>query len=137
MQVSQERLNKDYLPLQLSWFEVINRKGKGKGGFRWQKKVNARGMRFLLVGLRTKLLRMLWKVEEQLYGYEKTAPSVLEMSAWSSSVEKTIPKTLTSKSDLIGAVRLLPKSSLTLSTRPSGEVELPISKSSLSWNSKD
>jgi len=130
MQVSQDRLNKDYLPVEISWFKVVNRKGKSKGGFRWEKKVNLRGMRVLLIGLRTKLLRMLWKVEMLLYGYEKTAQSALETSVWSSSIEKAV-ETSTLKSSPIGVVELSPMASLTLSTKPLVGVELPTSKSSL------
>jgi hypothetical protein len=130
MQVSQDKLNKDYLPLELSWFKVVNRKGKSKGGFQWQKKVSVRGMRILLIGLRTKLLRLLWKLEVELYGYEKTALSALETSAWSSKVEQEA-ETSISRLSLTDAVRLSPKSSLTLYTRPSEGVALPTSKSSL------
>jgi len=81
MQVSQGRLNQDYWPLEISYFEVGNR-GKGKrGGFSWSKNVTITGKELILIGLRNKLRRLLERVEIALYGYSTTAPFVLESRA--------------------------------------------------------
>jgi len=83
MQVSQNRMNRDYLPLELATFEVVNL-GRNKGGFRWLKNVPANGKEILLVGLRNKLERLLNAVErelrELLSGGEVMGPGALETS---------------------------------------------------------
>jgi len=85
MQVSQNRMNEDYLPLELSTFEVVNL-GNRKGGFRWLRNVSVSGKELLLVGLRNKLERLLAAVERELNpemtsGSEMTVPSVGATSA--------------------------------------------------------
>lgn len=72
MQVSQERLNQDYLPLELASFI-----SKGRGKWIWQKNLESKGKEYLLLALKTKLKRLLAKVETLLYGYEMMAPSAL------------------------------------------------------------
>lgn len=102
MQVSQNRLNRDYLPLQFASYVGL---GRGRG-FRWQKNVNLNDpKRRLLVALRNKLLRLLAAVDAMLgYGYEKMAPSALVTSVPSSRA-MTRPASLTWSFGLTGADR--------------------------------
>ena len=100
MQVSQDKLMSDYLPLELASFIVVN-KGRAKGGFRWQKnQPMEREVRLLiLLGLKQKLLRLLQKVELALLGLERTeqsvsvmsVPSLNRMSKVNSSLQSSLP----------------------------------------------
>ena len=113
MQVSQERLNQDYLPLQMATFEFKSF-GRGRCNWLWQKNVGGKGHWVLLLALRTKLRRLLAKVDMMVSGYEKTEPSVLGMSVSSSSQLRTAPWTL--KSSRTAAVQKLVPSSLSISS---------------------
>jgi hypothetical protein len=114
MQVSQDRLNQDYFPVQMAYFDVVN-KGRAKGGFVWHKNVGGEGHWILLVGLRNKLQRMLAKVNALLSGYEKTAHSVLETNALSSSAERISRSTLRSTATLDATLTPWPRLSGILS----------------------
>ena len=81
MQVSQARLNQNYWPLEISYFEAGNRHKGKRGGFTWTKNANLSGKNLILVGVRNKLLRLLEKVEVALYGYSTTVPFAWESRA--------------------------------------------------------
>jgi len=89
MQVSQNRMNVDYLPLSMSTFEVENL-GRNRGGFKWSKGVQANDPeKLLLKSLRNKLKRLLAALEREISGSESPMePSVLETSASYSQVAR-------------------------------------------------
>jgi len=111
MQVDQNRLNKDYLPLEMSWFE-----SRGRGKLIWHKNVEGTGKFVLLLALRTKLKRLLAKVEILLSGSETTELSVLAMSASPSSLGWMDRSTF--RSSRTNAVQKRVASSLTISSEP-------------------
>jgi len=76
MQVSQARLDKDYWPVEIAYFE-----SQGRGKITWTKNVNLSGKNLILVGIRNKLRRLLERVETALYGYSMTAPFAWESRA--------------------------------------------------------
>jgi len=95
MQVSQNRMNVDYLPLSMSTFEVENL-GRNKGGFKWSKGVQANDPeKLLLKGLKNKLKRLLVALEREISGSESLMePSVLEMNVSSFQVVRREVSTL-------------------------------------------
>jgi len=85
MQVSQNRMSRDYLPVKMSTFEVENL-GRNKGGFKWLKNVKVSGREVLLLLLKNKLERLLAAINlEMTSGSEKMVRSVGVTSALLSS----------------------------------------------------
>lgn len=114
MMVSQNRLfYHDYLPLVTAMFEVGNRHKGKRGGFVWRRTNEVE--RPILLALRDKLQRLLRKLDLVLYGYEKTEPSALAMTALRSNLMQTGSSTW--RLDRPSAVRRQEESSLIISTR--------------------
>jgi len=85
MQVSQNRMSRDYLPVKMSTFEVENL-GRDKGGFKWMKNVKVGGREVLLLLLKNKFERLLAAInQEMISGSETMARSVGVTSALLSS----------------------------------------------------
>ena len=114
MQVSQDRFNQDYLPLQLAYMQGL---GRGRG-FKWYKNVAGKGHWVLLLALRTKLRRLLAKVDMMVSGYERTEPFALVTSALLSS--RHLPVSSTSRLSQTNAVVRQEASSLSTFTAPRG-----------------
>jgi len=90
MQVSQNRMSRDYLPVKMSTFEVVNL-GRNKGGFKWLKNVKVGRREILLLLLKNKLEKLLAAINQAMTsGSGKMARSVGVTSASLSSQTRMV-----------------------------------------------